>query len=50
MWGYFTFYRAKNWHPRKVDLLFLDEEYWLPLMEEAFNEAAAQWAEIQAKD
>ena len=49
MFTYLRFYRAKNWHPRWVDRLFMDEEYWLPVMEEAFDAAAATWAEISAK-
>lgn len=48
MFSYFRFYLAKDWHPRKVDALRLDEEYWLPVMEEAFSAASSAWAETQS--
>jgi hypothetical protein len=44
---YFQFYHAKGWHPRQVDDLFEDEEYWLPVMESAANDASAAWMDIQ---
>ena len=47
MWGYFSFYRDKGWHPRQVDELLEDEEYWLPIMEGGANEAEAIWSEIK---
>ena len=47
MFSYFRFYLEKDWHPRQVDLLFEDEEYWLPVMEDAFNAAAGAWADAQ---
>jgi hypothetical protein len=32
--------RAHDWHPREVDLLELDEVEWIPLLEEACQQAS----------
>lgn len=50
MFSYFRFYRDKGWHPRDVDRLFFDEEYWLPVMQDAHDSAVSQWAEVRMKD
>jgi len=34
--------RARNWHPRQVDELHLDEMEWLPIIEEAVQAALEQ--------
>jgi hypothetical protein len=47
MFSYFQFYRDKGWHPRDVDRLFEDEEYWLPVMLNSFHEAAGVWADAR---
>jgi hypothetical protein len=47
MLTYFQFYHEKGWHPRQVDELFEDEEYWLPTMERASNEADAAWSAVR---
>ena len=49
MMTYFHFYHSKDWHPRQVDNLYDDEEYWLPVMEDAANEAAAAWDAIRSR-
>lgn len=40
MMVYNWFARNRNWHPRQVDELDLDEVEWLPLLEEACLQAA----------
>jgi hypothetical protein len=49
MMTYFQFYRDARWHPRKVDKLYDDEAYWLPVMDMANTDAEAAWAAIKAK-
>ncbi len=39
---YSWFARARNWTPRQVDELSLDEMEWLPLIEEAVQDASSQ--------
>jgi hypothetical protein len=46
---YHRFYHEAKWHPRQVDELYEDEEYWLPVLEDASSEASGAWAEIQAR-
>ena len=36
------FARTRQWTPRQVDELTLDELFWLPVMEEASQAAAEQ--------
>jgi hypothetical protein len=38
VYGYFE--RNWNWHPRQVDELTLEELEWLPVYDDAVNEAA----------
>ena len=40
MMVYNWFARTRNWHPRQVDELELDEVEWLPLLEEACLQAS----------
>jgi hypothetical protein len=40
MLAYNFFGRSRNWHPRQVDELDLDEVEWLPLLEEACLQAS----------
>lgn len=47
MMVYFDFYHDKGWHPRDVDQLYDDEQYWLPVLEAACNEAEAAWAAVK---
>jgi hypothetical protein len=44
---YNWFARARNWHPRQVDELGLDEMEWLPVLEEAVLAASEQIAKEQ---
>jgi hypothetical protein len=36
------FAKTRNWHPRQVDELTLDELEWLPIMEQATQDAVEQ--------
>lgn len=46
---YNWFARARNWHPREVDELSLDEMEWLPLCEEAVQIASETIAKQNEK-
>lgn len=39
---YNWFGRMRDWHPRMVDELYLDEMEWLPIVEEAVQAAIEQ--------
>lgn len=41
MLTYDKFIQQMDWHPRLVDELSLDEEFWLPVMKEAKTDAVA---------
>lgn len=36
---YDKFIQGMDWHPRQIDELSLDEEFWLPVMKEAKADA-----------